>query len=99
MLDNIYSAFHLYVLRIEQEKVTKSHKEIFKNLRDFGIMVNLHYIPVYYHPYYRDRFGFLPGYCPNAERYYEEAISIPMYPQLTDDEIIKVVDACKKSIK
>ena len=99
VLDNIYSAFHLYVLRIEQENVTKSHKEIFKDLRNLGIMVNLHYIPVYYHPYYRNRFGFLPGYCPNAEKYYEEAISIPMYPKLTGDEIIKVVDACKKSIK
>ena len=62
-----------------------------------GIGVNLHYIPVYRQPYYRE-LGFGQGYCPNAEAYYAEAISIPMFPALTDDEQQEVIAAVTKVV-
>lgn len=99
IIDGVYSSFHLYVVRIEQEKINKTHKEIFQSLRDSNILVNLHYIPVYHHPFYRNKLGFNYGYCQNAEKYYKEAISIPMYPTLKDNEIHRVVEAFKNSIK
>jgi dTDP-4-amino-4,6-dideoxygalactose transaminase len=84
------SAWHLYVLRIDRKRVSRTHREIFDALRGAGIGVNLHYIPVYQQPFYR-RFNFGQGYCPNAEAYYAEAISLPIYPDLSDDEQQKVI--------
>ena len=64
---------------------------MFESLRESGIGVNLHYIPVYRHPYYR-ALGFAPGHCPEAEAYYASAISIPMYAGLTADNQQRVID-------
>ena len=86
------SAWRLYVILLDRRRVTRSHREVFDALRDAGIGVNLHYIPVYRQPYYR-ALGFGQGHCPNAEAYYAEAISLPMYPDLTDDEQREVVAA------
>lgn len=77
-----YSGMHLYVVRVTPEAL-RTRREVFDGLRAKGIGVNLHYIPVYLQPYFR-RLGFAPGLCPNAETYYAEAISLPMYPGLTD---------------
>jgi UDP-4-amino-4,6-dideoxy-N-acetyl-beta-L-altrosamine transaminase len=79
-----YSSFHLYIIRLKLESIKKSHKDIFEELRNEGLGVNLHYIPVYHHPYFK-RFGFKKGYCPEAENYYREAISIPIYFSLSDN--------------
>ncbi|MBI5437573.1 MAG: UDP-4-amino-4,6-dideoxy-N-acetyl-beta-L-altrosamine transaminase [Nitrosomonadales bacterium] len=87
-----YSAFHLYVIRLKLAEIGKTHREVFEALRAAGIGVNLHYIPVYRQPYY-ERLGFQAGYCPEAERYYAEAISFPMYPGLTEDQQSEVVAA------
>lgn len=76
-----YSGLHLYVIRL-QGASKKSHREVFEALRDAGVGVNLHYIPVHTQPYYR-QLGFNPGDFPEAEKYYAEAISLPMYPQLS----------------
>ena len=68
-------------------------KEIFEELRNEGLGVNLHYIPVYHHPYFK-KLGFKKGYCPEAENYYREAISIPIYFGLSDelqDQAIKTI--------
>ncbi len=81
------NAYHLYVVKITQ----KDRAEVFASLRDNGIGVNVHYIPVHLHPYYRDRFGYGPGLCPVAERAYEQIISLPMFPGLTDGEVGKVI--------
>ena len=86
------SAWHLYVIRIDRQRTSRSHREIFDALREAGIGVNLHYIPVYRQPYYRE-LGFGQGHCPNAEAYYAEAISLPMYYGLSDDEQQQVVAA------
>lgn len=79
------SAFHLYVIRLRSESIKRSHLEVFKGMRDKGVLVNLHYIPVHTHPYYR-KLGFKRGDFPEAEHYYREAISLPMYYGLTDSE-------------
>jgi UDP-4-amino-4,6-dideoxy-N-acetyl-beta-L-altrosamine transaminase len=91
------SAWHLYIIRIDRRRVRRTHREIFDALRSDGIGVNLHYIPVYRQPYYRE-LGFGQGYCPNAEAYYAEAISIPMFPALTDEEQQEVIAAVTKAV-
>ncbi|TGP52516.1 UDP-4-amino-4,6-dideoxy-N-acetyl-beta-L-altrosamine transaminase [bacterium M00.F.Ca.ET.230.01.1.1] len=88
-----YSAYHLYVIRLQLENIGASHLEVFEALRAKDIMVNLHYIPVHTQPYYQ-MMGFRNGDYPEAERYYREAISIPMHPALTDadqDFVVKVL--------
>jgi len=85
-----YSGFHLYVIRLKRDEVSKTQREVFKALHAAGINVNLHYIPVYRQPYY-EQMGFKAGYCLEAEKYYAEAISIPMYPGLTEEQQLEVV--------
>ena len=91
------SAWHLYIIRIDRRRTSCSHRDIFDALRNAGIGVNLHYIPVYRQPYYRD-LGFGQGYCPNAEAYYAEAISLPMYPGLSDDDQRRVIAEVTKAV-
>lgn len=90
-VSDVYSALHLYVVRLAQS-VKRPHREVFERLRAAGIGVNLHYMPVYLQPYYR-RLGFAPGHCPEAERYYAQAITLPMYPALTEAEQDQVAAA------
>jgi UDP-4-amino-4,6-dideoxy-N-acetyl-beta-L-altrosamine transaminase len=85
-----YSGLHLYVIRINKEEMKASHGEVFERLRVAGVGVNLHYIPVYHHPYYA-RDGFNRSDFPESERYYAEAISLPMYPALTEEQQIEIV--------
>lgn len=82
---NSYSAFHLYVVRLRLDEIDFSHKELFQRMRIAGIGVNLHYIPIYRQPYYAKE-GYDHNHFPEAERYYKEAISLPMYPGLTEAE-------------
>jgi UDP-4-amino-4,6-dideoxy-N-acetyl-beta-L-altrosamine transaminase len=77
-----YSSLHLYVIRLKLNEIGKTHGEVFDALRAAGIGVNLHYIPVYQQPYY-GKFGFKPEHYQEAERYYVEAISLPIYSRLT----------------
>ncbi|EJN09809.1 UDP-4-amino-4,6-dideoxy-N-acetyl-beta-L-altrosamine transaminase [Herbaspirillum sp. YR522] len=80
-----YSGLHLYVIRLKLDAIGRSHREVFEALRADGILVNLHYIPVYRQPYHA-RVGYAPAAFPQAERYYAEAISLPMFPQLSQQE-------------
>ena len=89
-----YSGLHLYVIRLNLNAIHKTHREVFELLRDANIGVNLHYIPVYRQPYYEE-LGFKAGYCPEAENYYKEAISIPMYPSLTYSDQDHVVNSLR----
>ena len=77
-----YSGLHLYVIRLNSHEIFKAHSFVSTELRAAGIGVNLHYIPVYNQPYY-EKMGFKKGYCIESERYYSEAISLPMFPELT----------------
>lgn len=85
-----YSAFHLYVVRLQLDAIDSSHKQVFERMRAAGIGVNLHYIPIYRQPYYA-KDGYDPNDFPEAERYYKEAISLPMYPGLTEAQQKEVV--------
>lgn len=90
-----YSAWHLYVIRLQRDKIGKSHRVIFEALREHGIGVNLHYIPIYAQPFHR-RLGFVKGTFPQAEAYYKEAISLPMFAALSipqHDDVISAVRA------
>jgi UDP-4-amino-4,6-dideoxy-N-acetyl-beta-L-altrosamine transaminase len=84
------SVFHLYPVQLRLETIGRSRKDVFDSLRAAGIGVNVHYIPVHLQPYYRRR-GFRPGDFPQSERYYERAISIPLFAAMTDAEQSEVV--------
>lgn len=92
-----YSGLHLYVIRLQLDKISRSHKEVFEYMRSKDIMVNLHYIPVHMQPHY-EKMGFKQGDFPEAERYYSEAISIPMYPTLTEAQQQEVVAALREAL-
>jgi UDP-4-amino-4,6-dideoxy-N-acetyl-beta-L-altrosamine transaminase len=92
-----YSALHLYVIRLQLDKITKTHLQVFEALRAKNIMVNLHYIPVHTQPYYQ-QMGFKVGQFPEAERYYAEAISIPIYPVMTDELQDEVVSCLREAM-
>lgn len=85
------SAFHLYVIQVEPSE----HRRIFHKLRESNIGVNLHYIPVHTHPYYQ-KLGFVWGDFPNSEHYYKKAISLPIFPTLTENEQTFVIENVKK---
>lgn len=87
-----YSGLHLYVIRLQLGKITKTHSQVFEALRERGIGVNLHYIPVHTQPYYQ-RMGFGVGDFPEAERYYAEAISLPMFQTLREEQQRQVTAA------
>ena len=93
-----YSAFHLYVIRLQGEKIKRSHQQVFVELREQGIGVNLHYIPIHMQPYYQ-KLGFKKGYFPQAEKYYEEAISLPVFPALDVKMQNQVIDSLKRAIQ
>jgi len=92
-----YSAFHLYVIRLQLDQLGKNRREVFDFLRDREILVNLHYIPVHTQPYYQ-QFGFKEGDYPQAEQYYREAISIPMHPSLSSSDQDRVVNTLYEAI-
>lgn len=91
-----YSAYHLYVIRLRLEKTSVTHLQVFEALRAKDILVNLHYIPVHTQPYYQ-KMGFKFGDFPQAESYYAEAISIPMYPTMTEAQQDEVIAALREA--
>lgn len=91
-----YSSFHLYVIRLNSK--IHSHREVFERMRTQGIGVNLHYIPIYHHPYYA-QLGFNPTNYPEAELYYAEAITLPIYPDLSQEQQDEVIHCLVDSIK
>jgi UDP-4-amino-4,6-dideoxy-N-acetyl-beta-L-altrosamine transaminase len=91
------SAWHLYVVRLQTESLTLSHREVFEALRAAGIGVNLHYIPVHLQPYYREQ-GFKSGDFPEAERYYAQAISLPIFPAMSEAQQDYVIEQLQRLI-
>ena len=80
-----YSGMHLYVIRLQPDRIDKTRAEVFQQMRDLGIGVNVHYIPVHLQPYYQ-AMGFKSGDYPEAERYYSEALSLPLFPKLNTSQ-------------
>jgi len=84
------SSWHLYVVEVDPDRTRVTRRELFEALRAAGIGVNVHYIPIHLQPYYR-ALGFRPGDCPAAESYYANAISLPLFPRMTDAQQDTVV--------
>ncbi|PXY00349.1 UDP-4-amino-4,6-dideoxy-N-acetyl-beta-L-altrosamine transaminase [Halomonas sp. LBP4] len=93
-----YSGRHLYVIRLELDQIGVTHRQVFEALREQGIGVNLHYIPVHTQPYYQE-LGFRPGDFPEAQRYYAEAISLPLYPTMSETQQDQVVTALHQALE
>lgn len=96
--EHTHSAFHLYVIRLRQNELKKTRRQIFEELRASGIGVNVHYIPVHLQPYY-SALGFRPGAFPEAERYYKEALTIPLHAGLSESEQDEVVEALRQIVR
>lgn len=90
-LPDTQSGWHLYIVQVKNH----DRKQVFETLRDKGIGVNVHYIPVYMHPYYREH-GYKDVHCANAEEIYSHIISLPLYPELTDEQQDYVIDTLKQ---
>ncbi|MGA8617151.1 MAG: UDP-4-amino-4,6-dideoxy-N-acetyl-beta-L-altrosamine transaminase [Candidatus Sulfotelmatobacter sp.] len=96
MRAEVKPGWHLYPIRLNLEKLTGGRTEIFRALRAENIGVNVHYIPVHLHPYYRDRFGYRGGEYPVAEDAHERLISLPMFHKMNDDDVEDVIQALYK---
>jgi dTDP-4-amino-4,6-dideoxygalactose transaminase len=96
---NIYSAFHLYVLQIDFEQIGKTRAEVMNELRNKNIGTQVHYIPVHTQPYYQKKYHYKWGDFPVTEKYYERALSIPLYPKMTDEQVAYVIENIKDLVK
>lgn len=93
-LENTRSGWHLYMIQLKEQ--AKSRKEIFHEMRSQNIGVHVHYIPVYWHPYYQ-QLGYGRGLCPAAESWYERALTLPIFPKMTKQDVEDVVSALKEA--
>jgi perosamine synthetase len=93
---DINPAWHLYPIRLELTKLRSGRAEIFSALRAAGLGVNVHYIPVHTHPYYRQRFGYRDGEYPVTEAAYQQLISLPMFHGMSDEDVEDVIEAVVK---
>ena len=96
---DVLPAYHLYVVRLDLVRIGKDRDTAFRLLREKGIGVNVHYIPVHLHPYYRQRFGTEPGMCPVAEAACDRILSLPMFPAMTDADVERVIDAVGQVVR
>lgn len=92
---HVNSSWHIYILRLQLDHFTVGRKQIFDALRAENIGVNVHYIPVYLQPYYQE-LGYEKGLCPMAEKWYEEVITIPIFPKMEVGDAYEVIEALKK---
>ena len=94
----VKSAWHIYVIQLQLDKLKANRKKIFEVLQKKDLGVQVHYIPVHLQPFYKKQFGYKKGDFPKAERYYERAITLPLFPKMADEEIKKVIKIIKKII-
>lgn len=96
---DISSCFHLYAVQIDFAALGKSRSQVMQELRDRGIGSQVHYIPVSTQPFYKETYGYKDGDYPIAEKYYEQELSLPLYPGLSDEDVNSVIKAVKEVIK
>jgi UDP-4-amino-4,6-dideoxy-N-acetyl-beta-L-altrosamine transaminase len=96
--DNVKAVYHIYVIQLRTEMLKVGRKEIFEALRAENIGVNVHYMPLHLHPFYQREFGYKEGDYPKAERYYERAITLPIFPRMSDNDVEDVIEAVIKVI-
>ncbi|MCW7466181.1 UDP-4-amino-4,6-dideoxy-N-acetyl-beta-L-altrosamine transaminase [Leptospira levettii] len=97
-MDYAKSSLHLYVVQIKPKEMKAGRKEVFERLRQSGILVNVHYIPIYHQPYYQKKYNFKYSDFPEAEKYYNNVISLPIYPELTKEDQDRIKEAIVKPI-
>ncbi len=97
-LEQTNSAWHLYIIQLKTEKLSANRKAVFDALRQVNIGVNVHYIPVYYHPFYR-QLGYKKGLCPVAENLYERIITLPLFPGMEERDIEYIIDNVRNIIR
>ena len=93
---DVSHAYHLYVIRLDLTQLRATRGQVFTALRAEGIGINVHYIPVHLHPFYREHFGTGTGDCPEAEAAYEHILSLPMFPSMSDQDVDDVIAAVSK---
>lgn len=91
--NDIVHAYHLYIVQLDFEKIGKSKPEVFSEFKSLGIHLNVHYIPVHLHPFYRKNFATFKGLCPVSETAYEKILSIPVFPAMSREDIYRVCSA------
>ena len=84
---------HLYLIKLALEELTVGRAEFIEALRGLGIGASVHFIPLHYHPYYRDKYGYTPGAFPVTEEVYRRCLSLPLYPRMTDADVQRVIAA------
>lgn len=94
--EDVKPAWHLYPIRVETAKLNVDRGQLFRVLRSENIGVSVHYIPVYFHSYYRDQLGYKRGQCPVAERVYEQLISLPMFHGMSGQDVEDVLSVVRK---
>ncbi|MDO9575678.1 MAG: DegT/DnrJ/EryC1/StrS family aminotransferase [bacterium] len=92
------NTYHLYVIKIKPDRLRITRDKFIRALREENISTNVHYIPIHLHPYYRERFGYKKGDYPSAERVYERAISLPIYPAMKEEDVLDVINAIEKIV-
>jgi perosamine synthetase len=96
--DFVKAVYHIYVIQLRTEMLKVGRKEILEALRAENIGVNVHYMPLHLHPFYQRQFGYKKGNYPKAERYYERAITLPIFPKMSDEDIEDVIKAVYKVV-
>ena len=96
-LEGSDSTRHLYILRINPDKLSIDRKQFFDAMAAENIMCNVHYIPIYLQPYY-EKLGYKPGLCPKAEKLYQEMMSLPLYYAMSDQDVEDVIAAVRKIV-
>jgi perosamine synthetase len=96
---NVKAVYHIYVIQLRTELLKVGRKEIFEALRAENIGVNVHYMPLHLHPFYQREFGYKKGDYPKSERYYERAITLPIFPKMSAEDVADVIKAVRKVIK
>jgi len=96
--EDAQAVYHIYVIQLQLEKLKSDRKEVYEALREKNIGVNVHYLPVHLHPFYQRKFGYKKGDYPKAEGYYERAITLPLFPKMSDEDVEYVIGAVMKVI-
>ena len=97
--NSVDHAYHLYPLQIDFNKLSLTKTEFFEKMKQVGINLQVHYIPVHLQPFYKSNYGFTLGDYPISENFYKQTVSIPVYPSLTNAEIEKVVTDITKFVR
>ena len=97
--EGVRHAWHIYALQLDLEQLTGDRRTVFEACQREGLDVNVHYLPIHLHPFYRQRFSHRPGTYPVAERYYARAMTLPAFPRMTDTDVQHVVTTVRKVLQ